>query len=179
MSTPEGIRRASSPVYVMRKVAPQHWCGWMCPGADKVRMRGEAPMVDLPDGRKLFVLFTRTPEGIGPLSWLGYSYAIKSELGDGQRPQHDKDRDLDGDGTSDLPTYSPISYLVTFRDLRDPPQSRRSIQRTLRPPSETVFGSAASRSGPSSGMHSNGLPGRTQRPRRTAHPAVSAPRFHG
>lgn len=77
-------------------------------------------MVDLLGGRNIFVLFTRTPEDTGPLSWLGTSYAVKSELGDGQRPQHDKDRDLDGDGVSNLPTYSPMPYLVTFRNLRDP-----------------------------------------------------------
>lgn len=77
-------------------------------------------MVDLPGGRKLFVLFTRTPQGSGPSSWLAYSYAVKSELGNGQTPQKSEDRDLDGDGYSDLPTYSPMPYLVTFRNLRDP-----------------------------------------------------------
>ncbi|WP_174279339.1 hypothetical protein [Sphingomonas bacterium] len=77
-------------------------------------------MVDLPDGRKLLVLFTRTPTGIGPPEWLANSEAIRAELTTGQAPQRSADRDADGDGMADLPFFSPVPYLVTFRDPRDP-----------------------------------------------------------
>lgn len=120
VSTPKGMRAASSLIYVMREVAPPAWCSWMCPPVDKTGFRGEAPMVDLPNGRKLFVLFTRIPSETGPENWLGYSYAVKSELEHGQSPNKNPEKDLDGDGLADLPSYSPMPYLVTFRDLRDP-----------------------------------------------------------
>ena len=126
VATPQGIQTASSPIHVKRALARKasEWCAWTCFDKEETAFSGEAPVVDLPNGRSLFVLFTRTPDEQGPQNWLAHTAAIKEEV-ERNPPatrvtRSSASRDLDDDGLADLPMSSPIPYLVTFSDNRDP-----------------------------------------------------------
>lgn len=122
VETPEGVRRG----FAVREVAIRHPLPLPALGESRVSasVRGEAVVIDLPDGRVLFALLSGEKGDFDYGAWIA-DWALNQELFPGGANAGYKAGEFAELYPTHPQTQSPIVHsalpmLVRFRDIRDP-----------------------------------------------------------